>query len=287
MYFLIVTGLSGSGKSRAISMLEDMDFVCVDNLPPELLPAFGQIQMKSESDIKTAVVIDSRSGVSFGSIEKSLEELKDQGVDYKILFLDCSDDVLMNRFKETRRRHPLSKGKHRSVEQAIEEERKLMAPLKSKADFVIDTTKSSPKQLKERIAGLFYEDAQQALRIQCLSFGFKHGVPADADLIFDVRCLPNPFYIKELKPLTGLDSRVQDYVMNFDCSKELLKKITELIDFTIPLYLKEGKSALLVAFGCTGGKHRSVTFAELLNDHLREEGLYSNVTHRDILKPGT
>lgn len=287
MYFLIVTGLSGSGKSRAISMLEDMDFVCVDNLPPELLPAFGQIQMKSQTDIKTAVVIDSRAGVSFGSIEKSLDELKELGVDYKILFLDCSDDVLVNRFKETRRRHPLSKGRLRSVEQAIEEERQLMAPLRDKADFVIDTTRSSTKQLKERISGLFLEDARQALKIQCLSFGFKHGVPADADLVFDVRCLPNPFYIKELKPLTGLDPEVRDYVMSFDSSKELLKKIKDLLDFTIPLYVNEGKSSLLVAFGCTGGKHRSVTFAELLNNHLKEKGLCSNVTHRDIMKPGT
>ena len=284
MEFLIVTGLSGAGKSKAIAMLEDIDFVCIDNMPPALLPAFGQIVLKSESDFRTAVVVDVRAGESFNSLSDSLDELTNMGVDYKILFIDCEDGPLINRFKETRRRHPLSKKYNNSLGDAIRAEREIMAPIKERADYVIDTTHLSSAQLKERIVGQFLGNCERGLFIHCMSFGFKHGIPADADIVYDVRCLPNPFYIPELEFKTGLDKEVADYVMQFETSQKLLDKIIDMTDFSLPLYAEEGKSELVIAFGCTGGHHRSVTFAEAMYKHLQEKGFKTTVIHRDITK---
>ena len=284
MEFLILTGLSGAGKSKAVEMLEDIDFVCIDNMPPKLLPAFGQIVLKSPPESKFAVVIDVRAGSEFKAFSGSLDELEEMGVPFKLLFIDCEDSVLVNRFKETRRRHPLAAKYNQSIGDAIAAERTMIAPFKQRADFTIDTTYLSAKQLKDRIAGLFLGSGEQTLRVQCMSFGFKYGLPADADLVIDVRCLPNPFYIPELKNLTGLDEAVRSYVMDFDDSKEFLQKLTDLLDFSFPLYREEGKSELVIAFGCTGGKHRSVTFAEAMAAHLREENIHCNTTHRDIQK---
>ncbi len=284
MEFLILTGLSGAGKSKAVEMLEDIDFVCIDNMPPELLPAFGQIVLKSPPESKFAVVVDARAGSAFDDFAGALDELGEMGAPYQLLFIDCEDSVLMNRFQETRRRHPLAGVYNQSIREAIASEREMTAPFKQRADFTIDTTYLSAKQLKDRIAGLFLSSGDQTLRVQCMSFGFKYGLPADADLVFDVRCLPNPFYIPELKELTGLDEAVANYVMDFDQSKEFLQKLTDLIDFSLPLYLEEGKSELIIAFGCTGGKHRSVTFTEAMARHLREQNVHCSTTHRDIQK---
>ncbi len=283
MKLLIVTGLSGAGKSKAVEMLEDIGFACIDNMPPQLLPAFGQLVLKTEeTDLKTAVVVDSRAKKFQDTIE-ALDQLKDMGVDCRILFLDADDAVLIRRFKETRRRHPLS-AEFDSVEDAIAAERKLTRAIRDRADFTIDTSHMAPKQLKERIANIFLGSVQDALQVQCMSFGFKYGIPADADLVFDVRCLPNPYYIPELKNLTGLDQEVHDYVMQFPESTAFLQKLMDLLDFTIPLYAKEGKSELVLAFGCTGGKHRSVTFAQEVYQHLASTKNSATVTHRDIQK---
>ena len=282
MEFLILTGLSGAGKSKAVEMLEDIDFVCIDNMPPELLPAFGQIVLKSPPESKFAVVVDARAGKGFDDFAGALDELGEMGVPFRLLFMDCEDGVLMNRFQETRRRHPLAGVYNQSISEAIAAEREMIAPFKQRADYSIDTTYLTSKQLKDRIAGLFLSSGDQTIRVQCMSFGFKYGLPADADLVFDVRCLPNPFYIPELKDLTGLDEAVTNYVMEFDQSKEFLRKLTDLLDFTLPLYLEEGKSELIIAFGCTGGKHRSVTFAEAMARHLRDRNVHCSTTHRDI-----
>lgn len=284
MEFLILTGLSGAGKSKAVEMLEDIDFVCIDNMPPKLLPAFGQIVLKSPAESKFAAVIDARAGTAFQAFAGSLDELAEMDVPFQLLFIDCQDTVLINRFKETRRRHPLANLFDQSIEDAISAEREMLEPFKQRADFVIDTTYLSQKQLKDRIAGLFLGSGEQALRVHCMSFGFKFGIPADADLVFDVRCLPNPFYIPELKHKTGLDEPVSSYVMAFDQSKEFLQKLTDLVDFSLPLYQEEGKSELVIAFGCTGGKHRSVTFAEAMSKYLREKDIHVHTTHRDIQK---
>lgn len=284
MNFLIVTGLSGAGKSKAIELLEDIDYVCIDNLPPKLIPAFGQIVQKSEQDFKTAIVTDVRSGSGFKELFTSLDELKGMGIEYKILFMDAENKTLVNRYKETRRKHPLAKKYKDSVIDAIKAEREALDPVKQISDFTIDTTHLSSKQLKDRIAGLFLENLQQTMQIQCMSFGFKYGVPSDADLVYDVRCLPNPFYIDELRTLTGLNEEVRSYVMKFPQSGELLEKLLDIIDFSVPLYREEGKSELVIAFGCTGGKHRSVTFAEECYRHLKDQGLRVGVNHRDISK---
>ena len=284
MEFLILTGLSGAGKSKAVEMLEDIDFVCIDNMPPTLLPAFGQIVLKSPADSKFAVVIDARAGSGITEFSGALDELNEMEVPFQLLFIDCEDSVLVNRFKETRRRHPLANEYNQSISEAISAEREMIAPFKQRADFSIDTTYLSSKQLKDRIAGLFLGSGEKTMRIQCMSFGFKYGLPSDADLIFDVRCLPNPFYVPELKTKTGLDEPVSSYVMGFEQSQEFLQKLTDLIDFSLPLYQEEGKSELVIGFGCTGGKHRSVTFAEAMSKHLRERRIHCNTIHRDIQK---
>ena len=284
MNFIVVTGLSGAGKSKVIELLEDIDFVCIDNLPPKLLPAFGNIVQKSEQDFKTAVVTDVRSGSGFKEMTSSLKELKSMGIDYKILFVDADNKTLINRYKETRRKHPLGRKYKESLSDAINAEREALNPIRQISDFVIDTTHLTPKQLKDRIAGMFLENLQQTMQIQCMSFGFKYGIPSDADLVFDVRCLPNPFYIDELRNLTGLNEEVSSYVMKFEQSQKLLEKLLDVIDFSVPLYREEGKSELVIAFGCTGGKHRSVTFAEECYEHLKAKDLRVNITHRDITK---
>ncbi len=284
MEFLIVTGMSGSGKSKAMEMLEDIGYVCIDNLPPKLLPSLGQIVARSETNAKTAVVVDARSGASYATFAKSLQELKALGVGFRLLFIDCDDNVLLKRYSETRRRHPLARKYNNSLKDAIAAERKIVEPLKQEADYVIDTSQMASRQLKERIAGLFAGSLENTLQVQCLSFGFKYGIPGDADIVYDMRCLPNPFYVPELKTKTGMDAEVYDYVMSFPESQEVLKRLTSLVDYTLPLYLKEGKSEIVIAFGCTGGQHRSVTFAEAMYRHLKQKGIRTTVMHRDAVK---
>lgn len=286
MEFLIVTGLSGAGKTQAVHALEDIGFYCVDNLPPQLLETFYSLcQQAGEKFGRVAVVTDIRGGQDvFLTLAGTLEEMRREGKPYKILFLNASDSVLINRFKETRRKHPLADFFLGSLDKAVQMERSVLQPVREMADYVIDTSLLAPAQLKKQLASLFLGSAQDALSIHCLSFGFKYGLPPEADLVFDVRCLPNPYYVAELKPLTGLDDPVRNYVMRWEQSQEVKKRLFNLIDYMLPLYVEEGKSQLVVAVGCTGGKHRSVTFAQLLYEHFSAEGKKVSVSHRDIQK---
>ncbi len=285
MDFVIITGLSGAGKSRAIDALEDIGFYCVDNMPTTLISKFAEICMQSDGKIeRVAIVTDIRGGELFQGLFDELDTLKEQNFNYKLLFLDASDAVLMSRYKETRRRHPLLDMLDGSIENAIKTERMLLKPARERADYIIDTSLLSSAQLKERICNIFLDNISNSMLINCMSFGFKYGPAVEADLVFDVRCLPNPFYVDDLKPKTGLDAEVREYVMEWPQSQKLLSMIQEMLDFLIPLYLDEGKSQLVVAVGCTGGKHRSVTFAENLYKYLSEKGNKVTVNHRDILK---
>ncbi len=286
MEFLIVTGLSGAGKSQAVHALEDIGFYCVDNLPPQLIGTFYALCSQAGQGFRrVAVVTDIRGGQDvFSALSDSLEELRREGRTYRILFLDASDSVLINRFKETRRKHPLADRFKGSLDQAVRVERSVLKTVRENADFVIDTSLLSPAQLKKQISTLFLGNASDALMIHCVSFGFKYGAPTEADLIFDVRCLPNPYYIEELKHLTGLDAPVREYVMKWEQSQEVQRRLFSLLDYMVPLYSDEGKSQLVVAMGCTGGKHRSVTFAQLLYEHFIAKGMRASVNHRDIQK---
>ncbi|HIW74177.1 MAG TPA: RNase adapter RapZ [Firmicutes bacterium] len=285
MKFIIVTGLSGAGKSRAITALEDIGFYCVDNMPPKLLPKFAELCLQSEDRLsRVAMVVDVRGGQMFDDLFDGLQEMHRLGIDYKILFLECDDQVLARRYKETRRQHPLVGEDIRTVYQAVAAERQLLKPLLDRTDYLIDTTHLSSAQLKERVTDLFLGDHSQAMLVQCMSFGFKYGYPAEADLMFDVRCLPNPFYEPELKNKTGLDADVRDYVRENDATRGFEQRLYGLIDYLLPLYADEGKSQLVIAIGCTGGKHRSVTLAEALAAHIQQQGGRVVVNHRDIGK---
>lgn len=285
MEFVIVTGLSGAGKTRAMHALEDIGFFCVDNLPPALIPVFYDLCLKSESMMgRIAVVTDTRGGELFKSFFTAMEALKRDKKPYRILFLDSSDTVLVRRFKETRRRHPLAEDLNGSLEQAVKLEREMLKPVKECSDYVIDTSGVSPAQLKTRITELFLSNPADSLNVHCISFGFKFGIPMEADLVFDVRCLPNPFYDEQLRPQTGLDAPVRDFVLEKDETKGFVTRLTDMVDYLLPLYSKEGKSQLVIAIGCTGGHHRSVALAQLLCDYLADKGMRSSVTHRDIKK---
>ena len=285
MELIIVTGLSGAGKSRTVNALEDIGFFCVDNMPPKLISKFVEIGMQSKGEIeRMAVVTDIRGGELFDGLFEELDLLRSKEFEYKLLFLTASDEVLIRRYKETRRKHPLVGTLCNSLEEAVKQERKIMSHARERADYILDTSLMSNAQLKERICKLFLDNIATGMMINCMSFGFKYGDPTYADLVFDVRCLPNPFYVDELKHKTGLNTEVKDYVMQSQDSTVLFDKIKDLIDFLLPLYLNEGKSQLTVAFGCTGGKHRSVTFAELLYQYLTDKGNTTSVNHRDINK---
>ena len=285
MEFVVLTGLSGAGKTQAMHSMEDIGFFCVDNLPPALIPVFYDLCAKSESTMgRVAVVSDTRGGELFKSFFTAMEALKMEGKPYKILFLDASDGVLVRRFKETRRKHPLSDDLAGSLEQAVRLERDMLGPVRENSDFVIDTTGLSPAQLKGRIAEQFLTRASDSMSVHCISFGFKHGIPMEADLVMDVRCLPNPFYDPELCPKTGLDPDVRDYVMENGETRGFVERYTALLDYLLPLYEKEGKSQLVVAVGCTGGHHRSVALAQYTCDYLSGKGVKASVTHRDMLK---
>lgn len=285
MELLIVTGLSGAGKSQVGNVLEDIGFYCVDNVPPAVIPAFVDISEQSKGSLeKIALVTDIRGGQLFDSITDVLEDLDTREIKYKILFLDALDEVIIRRYRENRRKHPLNKEAKLSIEEAVKNERTALEKIRNRADFVIDTSHTSLAQLKQKVYSLFCSDLSESLKIQCKSFGFKYGSDRENDLIFDVRCLPNPFYDEALKEKTGLDKEVRDYVLSTEESREFLRKIIDFLEFSIPLYIKEGKSQLTVAFGCTGGKHRSVTFAELVGNALKEKDYNCSIVHRDILK---
>lgn len=286
MRFVIVTGMSGAGKSTALKMLEDVGYFCVDNLPVPLVPKLGELLMVPSTEInKIALGLDIRSGQSFQEIEKALTELDKMKLSYEILFLDASNDVLVKRYKETRRAHPLA-GPNR-VDQGIARERKEMEVLRKRASWLVDTSRMLTRELKKEINSIFVENKDyKNLYITVLSFGFKYGIPGDADLVFDVRFLPNPYYIEELRPMSGNDREVREYVMSNDKAEEFLDKLVDMIRFLIPNYIAEGKTQLVIAVGCTGGKHRSATLANELYEALqKDEGDYGiKIEHRDIEK---
>ena len=286
MRFVIVTGMSGAGKSTALKMLEDVGYFCVDNLPvPMVTKLVDLLRMPNAEINKIALGLDIRSIHSFRELEKSLIALDDMHLSYEVLFLEASDEVLVKRYKETRRSHPLS-GTGR-VDQGIKEERTRLKVLKDRADYIIDTSRMLVRELKMEMNRIFVENKEyKNLYITVLSFGFKYGIPSDADLVFDVRFLPNPYYIEELRPKSGNDKEVRDYVMANDKASQFLEKLTDMIEFLIPNYVSEGKTQLVVAIGCTGGKHRSVTLANALYEKLldMEEDYGIRIEHRDIEK---
>ena len=265
--------------------MEDIGFFCVDNLPPALIPVFYDLCLKSEGfRNRVAVVTDTRGGELFKSFFTAMEALKRDQKSYKILFLDSSDGVLVHRFKETRRKHPLSDDLNGSLEQAVRLEREMLKPVRECSDYVIDTSGVSPAQLKTRITELFLNSPGDSLTVHCISFGFKFGIPMESDLVFDVRCLPNPFYDEELRSQTGLDASVRDFVMDKEETAGFVARFTDMMDYLLPLYSKEGKSQLVIAVGCTGGHHRSVALAQYMCDYLGSKGVKTSVTHRDIQK---
>lgn len=286
MKLLIVTGMSGSGKSSVMDVMEDIGYYCIDNIPPKLIPQFVDLCRKSDTGIDNiAVAVDIRTGDMFAEIFRAWQDLKsDTDVEVKVLFIEADDEVLIKRYKETRRKHPLDEKFNGNLHEAIQYERNQLSQLREVADYYIETSGFTAAQLKEQVKAIFLEHTSDSLIIKIMSFGFKYGVSTESDLVFDVRCLPNPYYIKELKNHTGIESCVQDYVMSFEQSQKLFEKLKDLIDFLIPMYVQEGKSQLVIAFGCTGGKHRSITFAENMAKHLTEQNFKVQKYHRDITK---
>ena len=285
MKFVILTGMSGAGKSTAIKMMEDIGFYCVDNLPIPLLEKFVELTTLQSAELqKVAVGIDIRSGQSFDELHGVLDHMKDNGVEYEILFLDAEDSVLVKRYKETRRNHPLAGGER--VDKGIEEERKRLAFLKERADYIVNTDNLLTRDLRSEMEKIFVENKDyKNLFINILSFGFKYGIPVDSDLVFDVRFMPNPYYEEDLKHKTGNDKEVQDFVLSSPVSGEFLEKLQDMIRFLIPNYIAEGKHQLVISIGCTGGKHRSVTIANRLYECLKKDEEYGiKITHRDIGK---
>ena len=285
MRFVIVTGMSGAGKSTALKMLEDMGYFCVDNLPIQLMPKFAEMLMLPDAEISQAALgVDIRNGQALDGIEEQLSHMDDQGIQYEILFLDARDNVLVKRYKETRRQHPL--GGIGRVDIGIAKERERIAFLKMRATYILDTSKMLTRELKQELEKIFVEGKEfKNLYISVMSFGFKYGIPQDADLVFDVRFLPNPYYIEGLKEKTGNDREVQEYVLDNERAQIFVEKLEELMDFLLPNYILEGKNQLVIGIGCTGGKHRSVTLANVLYRHIeKKENSGVLIEHRDIEK---
>lgn len=285
MRLVIVTGMSGAGRTTALKMLEDAGYFCVDNLPVPFIDKFAELTASGNSEItKVAIGIDIRSGKSLSQLEQILERLTAEHIDYEILFLDASDDVLVKRYKETRRMHPLAESGR--VEQGITLERERLGFLKKHADYIIDTSQLLTRELKQELDKIFVQNREfKNLMITVLSFGFKYGIPADADLVFDVRFLPNPYYVENLRPKTGEEKEIQDYVKQGGTADIFLGKLYDMLDFLIPNYVLEGKNQLVIGIGCTGGKHRSVTIANAVYEHLKQQkGLGVKLYHRDIEK---
>lgn len=287
MRFVIVTGMSGAGKSTALNYLEDAEYFCVDNLPVPLLMPFAQVALDgSFSEIKRiALGVDIRSGINEQGLSRAFQDLQDAGIRFEILFLDASDEVLLKRYKETRRTHPLA-GPNGRIETGIRKEREKLAFLKEQADYILDSSQLLTRELKKELIRIFVEDqSYKNLYISVMSFGFKYGIPQDADLVIDVRFLPNPYYDPWLRVLTGNDQQIIDFVMNHEESQAFLEKFTDLIRFLIPNYIAEGKNQLVIAIGCTGGRHRSVVLANAVYDRLAEDSSYGiRLEHRDIGK---
>lgn len=281
--FILITGLSGAGKTQAIRAFEDLGYFCVDNLPPLLIPRFAEL-CRQGGRTRAAVVVDVRGGEFFERTAQALEELERLGIPYRILFLEADDATLIRRFQETRRRHPLARDGR--VQEAIAEERRLLEGLRGCAHWILDTSGWTPHDLRRRIFGLFAGDERRpALHVTVVSFGYKYGLPEDADLVFDARFLPNPHYVPSLKDRCGTDPAVREYVLKWSITREFLQRVQGLLDFLIPHYLNEGRAQLTVAVGCTGGRHRSVVLAQELARHLRGRVPAVTVVHRDVDRP--
>jgi RNase adapter protein RapZ len=278
---LLITGLSGAGRSEAARSLEDIGYFVVDNLPPALLPKMAELAASPGGPGRVAIVVDARGGVFFGELSRALEELREQRVPSRIVFLDASDDDLVNRYEATRRRHPLAPADR--VAEGIRKERLMMESLRADADLVIDTSGLTPHDLRDRIREMFAQAPPEAgLLVTVVSFGFKYGSPRDADLVLDVRFLPNPHWVDELRPLPGTNQKVREYVEGQEEYEAFMKRLESLLDVVVPGYVDEGKSYLTVAIGCTGGRHRSVVVGDDLADYFRERGHRVSVDHRDI-----
>ena len=283
MDILIISGLSGGGKSKAASFLEDMGFYIVDNMPAAMILKFAEFCAGGNGRYdRVALVYDVRTASSFDELFEVLDTLKKTEGLCRMLFLEAAPEVIMNRYKETRRRHPLSE-REKTLENAVNKEREMMEPVRNRADYVIDTSKTTTGQLRSELLKLFGDPEEKGgMSVNVMSFGFKYGLPAEADLVFDVRFMPNPFYIEELRHQTGLDDAVRDYVFEFPQTKDYLSKLEELLAFSLPMYAEEGKTGLTIGIGCTGGHHRSVAVAHALADFIKRQGYLTMETHRDI-----
>ncbi|WFF73622.1 RNase adapter RapZ [Proteiniclasticum sp. QWL-01] len=281
MKIVIITGMSGAGKSQAVKVFEDLGYYVVDNLPPNLLGKFIDVLTSAEGKITdAALVMDIRSGQFFHGIDESIDDLAAKNIAFEILFLDAEDEEIVTRFKETRRVHPLSSRER--LLNGIQKEREILQPIKDRADFIIDTTGLPLHKFQEKIKNRYVmQEASESLNINVVSFGFKYGVPVDADLIFDVRFIENPFYIDELRPLSGQDEPVRQFVLGNDVTKEFMTKVLDMLKFLIPHYILEGKKQLIVGIGCTGGRHRSVAITEEITRQLRYQGFHAASFHRD------
>lgn len=284
MEILILTGMSGAGKTHVANALEDLGYYCVDNMPAVMLLEFINIykQIPNKTPL-VAFVIDVRGTQDFHALSEQVETLKAENM-CRFMFLDCADEAIITRYKETRRIHPLTMLQNLPMREAIAKERELLNEIKQKSDFVVDTTKFTSYQLKDRIISLISSSTKGGLTINCMSFGFKYGIPSEADLVFDARCFPNPFYVLSLRDKTGLDIEVADYILSHKQTVEFIAKLKDMIDFLLPHYTNEGVSQLILSVGCTGGKHRSVCISEILKKHLLEIGYNAVAVHRDINK---
>lgn len=286
MEFIIVSGLSGAGKSTVMSILEDIGFFCVDNLPPALIPKFAELcQAGTGAYERVAMVCDIRGGQTFDGLFEALDDLKEMRMDYQILFVEADTETIIKRYKETRRAHPLMGGDV-TLPEAVELERSAMEPVRERAAYVLDTTALSTKKLRDEVLQLFApnRERREQMSISVTSFGFKYGIPMEADMVFDVRFLPNPFYIDGLRELTGLDAPVRDYIFSFPATGEFLSHLEGLMAFLLPQFVEEGKSALVIAVGCTGGKHRSVAITRALAELIRDKGYPAGENHRDMTR---
>lgn len=285
MEFVIISGLSGAGKSQAASIMEDMGFYCVDNMPVSLIPQFAELCMAGTGQYeRVALVTDVRGGQSFNGLFQALDSLHAMSCDYRILFMEAGQETIINRYKETRRSHPLAKN-GRSLADAVREETAVLAPVRRRAEYIIDTSALSTAKLRGEIMRLFGDgDRSEGMNVSVISFGFKYGIPIEADLVFDVRFLPNPHYIAALRSKTGLDEEVRTFLFGYRQTTDLMDHLERLMNFLLPLYVEEGKTALVIAIGCTGGKHRSVALTRALADFIRQKGYNACENHRDMTR---
>ncbi|MCI6353931.1 RNase adapter RapZ [Eubacterium coprostanoligenes] len=280
---VLLTGVSGAGKSTAMGFMEDIGYYCIDNMPAELVSTFISLIEKSDSYNKIAIVTDVRSRGVYNEFRKNVQKLMDSN-DYTVrtIYLDIKNHVALRRYKLTRRKHPYADKFNGSIEDALDYEKEILAPVREKAGYVIDTSDLTANQLRERLAQILLGDDKEVMNLHVMSFGFKHGIPTDADFVLDVRCLPNPYWIESMRNKTGLDQEVKDYVFSFEEAHEIFERLKSLLDYLNPLYIREGKSQIVIAIGCTGGNHRSVVFAEALKDYFSRKWDNVTVNHRDI-----